>query len=133
MLRAFHGLAYYLSRLEAPIFWNRAFEPHVNALSAEIDAMPLPPASESKCDFGSLARYLKIRVSQNGRTKVELTQYAAGIDNLNDLLDNDIKQRIARQGVNLQQIVSRVRSQGYQPASVFELNEDGKHIQVWLE
>ncbi len=112
LLRAFHGLAYYLEGLGTPIFWQRALEPCAAALSARVTDLPLPAVNESKCDFGSLARYLKIRVRQNGRTKVELTQYASSIDNLDALLDEDVKQRIQRQGINLAQIVSDVRRRG---------------------
>ena len=133
LLRAFHGLAYYLEGLGTPIFWQRAFDPCANALSTQMKALQLPPMVASKCDFSSMARYLKIRVRENGRTKVELTQYASSIDNLDDLLDNDVKQRIERQGIDLAQIVSDVRGRGYAPTQVFELFEGAKHIEVWLE
>ena len=85
------------------------------------------------CDFASLARYLKIRVRENGRTKVELTQNASNIENLDGLLGEDMKQRIVRQGIDLAQIVSDVRRQGYAPTQIFELIEGSKHIEVWLE
>ncbi len=105
LLRAFHGLAYYLEGLGTPIFWQRALKPHAAALSARITDLPLPAVDESKCDFGSL----------------------------DGLLDEDVKQRIHRRGIDLAQIVSNVRRRGNAPTPVFNLVEGAKHIEVWLE
>jgi len=133
LLRAFHGLAYYLEGLETPIFWQRAFQTCLASIGSEINDLQLPASTKPDCDFNSLARYLKMRVREDGRTKVELTQYASGIDRLDDLLDEDVKQRIERQGIDLTQIVADVRRRGYAPTKVFELTEGAKQIEVWLE
>ena len=133
LLRAFHGLIYYLEGLGTPIMWNRIFRPVQAALSEATDRLELPEPDVKKCDFQSMARYLKTRVSEGGRTKVELTQYASAIDNLNDFLEDDLKERIERQGIRLESIVRDVRRRGYQPGPVFELNDRAKHIEVRLE
>jgi len=133
LLRAFHGLAFYLEGLATPIFWQRAFKPCAAALAPEIDDLQLPAEAKPECDFGSMARHLKMRVRENGRTKVELTQYASRIDHLGDLLDEDVKQRIERQGIDLVKIVADVRRGGYTPTHIFELTEGAKQIDVWLE
>ena len=88
---------------------------------------------EPECNFASLARYLKMRVREDGRTKVELTQYASGIDRLDNLLDENVKLRIKQQGIDLAKIVADVRRGGYTPTKVFELTEGAKQIEVWLE
>jgi hypothetical protein len=133
LLRAFHGLAYYLEGLETPIFWQQPFQTCLASIGSEINDLQLPASIKPDCDFNSLARYLKMRVREDGRTKVELTQYASGIDRLDDLLDQDVKQRIKQQGIDLIQIVADVRRGGYAPTKVFELTEGPKQIEVWLE
>ena len=133
LLRAFHGLAFYLEGLATPIFWQRAFEPCAEALAPQMDRLKLPDSARAECNFGTLARHLKIRVRENGRTKVELTQYASSIDHLDDVLDDDVKRRITEQGIDLAEIVSDARRGGYAPTQLFELTEGVKHIEVWLE
>jgi hypothetical protein len=133
LLRAFQGLVYYLSRLEAPIFWNDAFKPHVAQFKNEAAALRLPREETRRADFSTLARYLKIRVTEHGRTKVELTCYASGIDDLDELLDADLRHRIASQNINLATVVADVRRRGYRPGPVFKLDEGIKQVDVWLE
>ncbi|MBC8351602.1 MAG: hypothetical protein H8E66_06415 [Planctomycetes bacterium] len=133
LMRAFHGVKYYLEQLGTPIFWARAFEPCAAALRKPWDQLVFPQKRPPECTFDSLSRYLKLRVRSGGRTTVELTQRAASIDNLDSILDSELKQRIERQGLRLDEIVGDVRRRGYAPGPVFALNEENKDIKVWLE
>ena len=91
------------------------------------------PVTENATDFCALAQHMKIRVIENGKTKVQLTQAASNIDRLDDLLDDDVKTRITEQGIDLREIVADVRARAYAPGPVFELTADAKTIQVSLE
>ncbi|MDG2130841.1 MAG: hypothetical protein P8K08_22770 [Fuerstiella sp.] len=91
------------------------------------------PEKVLDCGFDRLARYLKIRVVEDGRTKVQLTQYASSIEHLDELLDEDVKRRIDHQQICLKQIVSEVRARGCTPASLFCLTEGARQIDAWLE
>lgn len=133
LMRAFHGVKYYLEQLGTPVFWNRAFKPCAAALGEQWHQLDLSSALPSACSFESVSRYLKLRVTAGGRTRVELTQRAANIDNLDSLLDSDLKQRIKRQGLRLDNIVGDVRRRGYTPGPVFAMSEGNKDIKVWLE
>ncbi|MEQ8787899.1 MAG: AarF/ABC1/UbiB kinase family protein [Pirellulaceae bacterium] len=138
LLRAFHGLQYYLARLDAPVFWSREIAPYFNRYAVEMQRLELDAGEAAgseyqACDFSTIARYLKIRVTENGRVKVELTSYASGIDDLDELLDEDLRQRIAAQAIDLPSIVRDVRRRGYTPGAVFALTEGEKRVEVWLE
>jgi hypothetical protein len=135
LMRAFHGLKYYLQGLAAPIGWQRAIEPILADLSGDMQRLRLPDATTQvpAADFATLARYLKICVREHGRVKVELTSYASGIDHLTDVLDDDLRDRIAAHHIDLPGIVADVRRRGYAPGPVFTLQESGKQIDVWLE
>jgi predicted unusual protein kinase regulating ubiquinone biosynthesis (AarF/ABC1/UbiB family) len=133
LLRAFHGLQYYLSRLDAPLFWSREIAPYFDRYAAEMDALRLDVEGAAAYDFSTLAKHLKIRVTERGRVKVELTSYASGIDDLDHLLDEDLRRRIDAQGIDLPRIVRDVRCRGYAPGPVFTLAEGEKRVEVWLE
>jgi predicted unusual protein kinase regulating ubiquinone biosynthesis (AarF/ABC1/UbiB family) len=133
LLRAFHGLLYYLRGLDAPVHWRRALAPCLHGLSGEMAALPVPVATRANRDFRSLAQWLKIRVSEAGETKVELTSSASGIDDLNHLLEPELLTRIHERHIELDGIVRDIRRRGYTPGPVFEMDEGARHIAVWLE
>jgi len=133
LLRSLHGLSTYLHGLQTPVFWNRAIDPCLTALSHEMDGLQVERPRAASNDFSSLARHLKIRVRDNGKTKVELTGYAAGIDDLEGLLGDDLSANIRARGIDLASLVTDVRRRGYAPGPVFELEEGAKRVDVWLE
>ena len=133
LLRAFHGLIYYLQGLSAPVMWGRTLGPVLRAYADEMDRLDLPRGDVDHRDFSSLARYLKIRVQEGGRTKVQLTSRSEGIDDLENLLDDDLRAKILRQGIDLPAIVRDIRRRGYVPGPVFQWTEGTKQVEVWLE
>jgi predicted unusual protein kinase regulating ubiquinone biosynthesis (AarF/ABC1/UbiB family) len=138
-LRAFHGLSHYLNGLATNVNWQACFEEAIAPLRAQLAALPLPvagnPAKEEKqaAGFRSVAKHLKIRVTDAGQTKVQLTQAAMNIERLQELLDDDLQTRIANSGIDLIAILREVRQRGYAPGPVFRLNEGAKQIEVSLE
>lgn len=133
LLRAFEGLRVYLSGLAQPIAWRPIVNEWLAELAEDLDGLPLPTLAGPRQDFRTLANHLKIRVRQQGRTKVELTAYASAIDDLDELLDDDIRGRIATRQIDLAEIVSDVRRRGYVPGPVFQLTEGERTVDVWLE
>jgi predicted unusual protein kinase regulating ubiquinone biosynthesis (AarF/ABC1/UbiB family) len=133
LMRAFHGLLFYLRGLDCPVNWRRTLWPCMHGLSSDMASLPMPVSTRANRDFRSLAQWLKIRVSEAGRTKVELTSSATGIDDLNQLLEPDLLQRIRERHIELDRIVRDIRRRGYTPGPVFEMDEGPKHIAVWLE
>lgn len=133
LMRAFGGLNYFLAGLESPIFWKRALQPMLVSLAKGMQQLQLEAPQAAHHDYSGLAKHLKIRVQRDGVTKAEVTQYASSIENLETLLDEDVKRRIDEQEIQLGEIVSNVRRRGYAPGPVFELTDATKDIKVWLE
>lgn len=133
LLRAFHGLLHYLRGLRTPVNWRRQLWPCMHALSSEMASLAVPVDTRFHRDFRSLAQWLKIRVSESGRTKVELTSNARSIDDLEHLLDPDLMKKIKDRHILLESIVRDIRRRGYTPGPVFELDEGPRHVAVWLE
>ncbi|MGY8770364.1 MAG: ABC1 kinase family protein [Pirellulales bacterium] len=132
LLRAFHSIKNYLQGLNADVSWQRLIQPLINQYAIPIAQVKIP-VTQSKDDFSSMAKHLKIRVSRNNQVKAEITAYASGIDRLDQLLDDDVKQKIAEQNLDLEKIVAEVRARGYTPGPVFNFEETDKEIKVWLE
>lgn len=135
LMRAFTGLIYYVQRLDRPVSWSIALAPclaeHREALDRfDSEAVPVEPGS-----FDALAAHLRIRIREKGADKVSLTLPATAVENLPELMDDDLVQRIEARGTSLERIVRSVRRNGYNPQELFTLHEPerDKTISVWLE
>ena len=172
LLRAWHGMVYYLRGLDAPVDWSAAIAGHLSRWQLAVDGLMLPgplvtdnarDALDARDEFDArdaldardeydargtpgeirrpgehrqrreAARHLKIRITENRRTRVELTLPHHSIDDLDDLLDDDVKARIAARGIDLATHVDGVRRRGYAAGEVFALEENGRTIRVWLD
>ena len=132
VVRAFHGLIYYLSGLNAHINWQECFHEAVEPLQLQMAGLTLPRA-ENAIGFASLARHLKVRVTEAGTTKVLLTYPASHIERLRELLGDDLQTRIAEAGIDLQKIVCETRQKAYAPGPVCNLELGNKRVSVSLE
>ncbi|MFQ5489969.1 MAG: ABC1 kinase family protein [Phycisphaerae bacterium] len=135
ILRAFRGLTYYLNRLGQDVSWYHALRPHLAEHESALAAVEPHSADASPSDLGTLAKTLRIRVTQNGSTKVALTFPALAVEDIGDLIDDQLARRIRDRGIDLQAIVRRARASAYRPQELFTLDEhaDDKCIRTWLE
>lgn len=135
VMRAFHGLVYYLDRLDAPVSWSIAIRRHLDANAAALAAIDVSPTPDRCGAFDRQARHLRIRVMDHNRDKVLLTFPARSVDNLDDLMDEDLRARIVEQGHDLDEIVRSARRSAYEPQTLFEIEEpdEMKSVRVWLE
>jgi predicted unusual protein kinase regulating ubiquinone biosynthesis (AarF/ABC1/UbiB family) len=133
LMRSFHGLLHYVNGLQARIAWCQVIQSQFERFAVPMQNLQLPPNGQHASDFGALAQHLKIRVKENGQTKVQITFRAAVIENLETLIEDDIKERIERQGVKLSELVADVRRRCYAPGDVFQLTDGSKQVSVWLE
>lgn len=135
VMRAFHGLTYYLDRLDAPVSWSIAIRKHLDANAAALAAIDVTPGVDPSGAFETQARYLRIRVREGERDKVMLTFPARCVDNLAELMDDELRERIVGHGYDLDAIGKSVRRSAYAPQSLFEINDvtTNKTASVWLE
>lgn len=133
LLRAFHGLLFYVGGLPARAAWNQIIEPLFEQFAGPMQNLQLPGNGPLTSDIVTLAEHLKIRVQENGQTKAQITFRASVIENLETLIDDELKARIEKQGVKLDEIVADVRRSGYAPGNVFQLTDGSKQVSVWLE
>lgn len=135
VMRAYRGLLFYLERLNAPVAWSIAVRPFLMQHRTELDAFDADAEQIEVGTFDGLARHLRIRVTHNGEPKVSLTFPASSVEDLHELMDDELRGRIANQGIDLAAIVKRAREFAYMPQALFSLMEDSEHkqVRVWLE
>ena len=128
LVRAFHGLMYYMANLQCHVDWSLLLEQVTESLQTVVQRPQLPKVEKA---FNSSR--MKIRVIENGLTKVQISQPAEQIERLAELLSDDLQSRIKRQGINLEKVVAKARATNFAPGIVFKLDEANKAVEVSLE
>lgn len=139
LMRAFRGVVYYLSKLQAPVSWNLLLKPMLDARASALDA--LEPAWEGAggqtgtSGFQTMAKHLRIEVRKHGERRVSLTFPAASVENLEDLMDPDLASRLQQDGRDLDAVARSARASGYAPGELFRLAEEKeqREVRLWLE
>ena len=133
MMRMFHGLLHALRTLGGPQNWHHLMAPIRTHFAAETAALQVSTPPRQDGGFGQLARHLKIKVVRDGETRVQLTSPWRMIDNLDELMDEELRAQIVGQGTDIEAIVHRVRASGYRPQELFRLRDEHRDITIWLE
>ena len=135
LMRAFRGILYYLDRFEAPVSWNRSLAPLIARHGALTKAVAVPAPQVTSTTFAPMAKHLRVEVYRGSCRAVSLTMPIGAIEDLQQVIDEEIIQRIAERGVSLAELVRDSRRSGYAPGELFKLDipEDNKTIRVWTE
>ena len=135
IMRAFAGLCYYLDKLGANVAWSIALQPHLDEARHLLDDFDVSAPPTQAGTFDSIARHLKICVTEKGQQKVALTFPCAAIDDIANLMGDELCARVQAQGQEIDAIVRRVRAQAYVPQDLFEFQEtdSSNGVRVWLE
>lgn len=134
VIRAYRGLIAYLQALDCPLPWRAILEEVVATLEGDVRASDgdiSTAAVEGRRSMG--ANHLRIRVSHDRRTKVDLTFRAAVAEHLCEILPEDLQPRLEARGIDVGAIAREAAAAGYAPCELFRLDEAGKEVRVWLE
>ena len=134
LMRTLHGLTTMLSRLDVALPWQFLLDKHLSDIYPEAQALQLPEIKTSQVihSFDEMARYLKVHVVTNGN-KVSLTMPARCADDLEDVMDESVKESINSQKIDLQAIQERAQKSGFIPQTLFSLSDEESDMKVWLE
>ena len=133
LMRAFHGLVWYLDRLASPVSFRAALTPHLRAKAPAAAALELPAPADPRTTFASLARHLCMQVHDGAEEKARITLPASAVERLDTLLDEELDERIRERGIDLAGLVSEARRRCYAPGELFELQDGTKRVRVWLD
>jgi len=132
-LRALEGLCFYLRELGEPVSWGRPFQLVRDRHLSDAQALPLSEAEEGGSSYSSLATSLHVQIDEQGTTRARVSLPAASIERLPELMEENVLTAIRRRGLDLEEMVREARRGGYAPGEIFQLEEDGKCMRVWLE
>lgn len=134
LMRAFRGVLYYLERINEPVSWERTLGQVFSKHQGLVNALRIPPRQDSSVGFDAMAKHLCIEVFRDGRKKVSLKMPVAAIEDIQNIIDEDIAQKIESRGISLDTIVHDARRSGYAPGELFQLEEpqESKMFRVWL-
>ncbi|MDG4549203.1 MAG: AarF/UbiB family protein [Candidatus Contendobacter sp.] len=138
LMRAFQGLAAQLGRLDAGLPWWPLLEQAVGAelmQRARAWTLPeLPPELASGAvSIRAIARRLCVSVTEGNVPRVSLSMPAEAALDLENIIPEDVLERIRASGVAIGAIVNRVRASSIAPQELFVLDEGPKRHRVWLE
>jgi predicted unusual protein kinase regulating ubiquinone biosynthesis (AarF/ABC1/UbiB family) len=133
VIRAFQGLCQYLHALEAPIDWRHELLaiPQTAGPRPSGPALSLSPMTKGSAPMG--ATTLRIRVDRNGENVVQLSFNAVAVGHLEELVPDDLGERLRCRGIDLGQIAEQAVAAGYPAGDLFTLSEGEKQVRVWLE
>ena len=138
LMRAFHGLTYYLQTLRVGIDWwaavTNAVGPDTLTAARSFTPTPVPGPDRPISGFVSLARFLKIHITEGDRQVVSLALPAEQVVHLEDLIPADTLGRIHADGsINLPHIIQQACDTGLNPQPLFQLDTATRSYRVWLE
>ena len=138
LMRAFHGLTYYLEALRIGIDWwaalTHAVGPDTLAAAHMFRPMPVPGPDRPVTGFAGLARLLKIHITEGDRQVVSLALPAEQVVHLEELIPADTLKRIHADGsINLPHIIQQACDTGLNPQPLFQLATSTRSYRVWLE
>lgn len=138
LLRAFQGLIMQLEALQVSLPWQailfRVVDPALRKEARQLALPPLPASTAGEIrDFSSLARYLKVRVLEDGRQVVSVTFPASQTAILEEIVPEKTREKIAAAGLDLDAIKQRACASGLGPQALFEFEEANRSYRVWLE
>ena len=129
-LRAWAGLVQHLSALQASADWRTLLEEEI-ARTQPVQPTPESPTHTQTPAMNS--EILHILVSDHGETKVDLTFGAQAAANLDSLVPLELKERLAKRDIDLAAIASRSVANDFEPGNLFEIEEEGRNVRIWLE
>ncbi|MEM9159553.1 MAG: AarF/ABC1/UbiB kinase family protein, partial [Verrucomicrobiota bacterium] len=133
ILRSFQGLTQFLNALQAPVDWKPILQriDKIPTIAAERSQPVADHSVEERPEPASDTLY--IRVEENGSLKTSLSFASQATDTLEDLMPNEVRQRIVRQGIDLGRIIRNAQKSNYAPGELFTLNHGPKSVKVWLD
>lgn len=133
LMRVFHGIIHALRTLDVPVHWKFLLDPIRAQFADQVAMLALDEAPRPERSFATVAKHVKIHVRRNGETRVKLTSPLRTIDTLDEMMGAELMAQVQDQGIDVAELVHRVRRSGYRPQEVFRLESAEKDVRVWLE
>ena len=126
-MRAMQGVLYFLDSLDQAV----AFQPLFKSLEPQ-HAINVPHVKTKQVSTASLSKNLNVLVREGNLDIVKLKMPARSVDDLENLVPEETRQRIEEQEVNILELKAEVQRSGYLPQTIFETQVGSRNYRVWL-
>lgn len=133
IMKAFMGIKSIIERLEVKINWNEIYHETLQLVNHDWKNYQTQNTLDDSFTFDAIAQHLKIKVSENGVSKVDARFPARVLLEIEEFIDNDVLNQLAANNINIQELIRTKMSTGLVPGEVFSLKSDNKEYKVWLE
>ncbi len=134
VMKAFSGYKSLFINWGLSLCWKKVF---YNVIEADFESFlsykPQTAPRQMAFTFNSVAKNLRVLVTENGKEKVNLTMPAQTIENLSSYMDSSILDKLPDRGIYLTEISKRIIEDGVYPGEVFTLEEGEKTYRVFLD
>ena len=83
--------------------------------------------------FQALASKLRVKVTDNGVVKVDISLPSMAFSHIEDIINDDIKAEMEKNFIDISQLKRIYLSRGLPPSKVIDQTIGSKNYQVWLE
>ena len=87
-------------------------------------------ASVSRSSFQSAAKEIEIKVKENRKTKVNLKIPIRAIYDLENLMEEDLKKKLADKGVDYKKVIADYLRSSGEPQNLFFLEDGNKSFSI---
>ena len=138
LMRAFSGLVSHLRALRIILPWRtvllRTLGDDVIAQARNFRPAPLPEGIVRAATlFDSLAKFLKILVTEDGRQVARVSMPASQVADLETLVPEDVLEKLREAGIDVKEIARKACDSGIVPQELFSLTAGARQYRVWLE
>lgn len=132
VIKSFFGTVNLLEILETKLFWRKIFLDVTRELSDKLNDINPPSVTNEVHNFKSIAKNLDIIILENEKEKVHLSMPSTTLLNLEDFIDDDIKEKLKERNLDIKVISQEALLKGSPPQILFELVEGPKKYIVSL-
>ncbi|APJ03130.1 AarF/UbiB family protein [Silvanigrella aquatica] len=137
LMRTFSGLTSCFKLFSSKINSNLIVEKYINEFIkiSSIEFIKSNKVKEITLNnmIVNVASFLCVQMIENGKEKVYIEMPAISYESLEDIIPDNIKDKIINLGYNIQEMKEKILSSSMIPQLIFELKIDSREIKIWLK
>ena len=133
LMRTFTGLTSCFKLLSDEINTYDLVERYLQEYIEENPISTVKTISQDPIQISDRARFLCVRLLENGQEKVFLEMPARSCENLEDIIPDNVKNNLIELGYNIYEMKEKIISSNFIPQLILDVKIDERIIRVWLE
>lgn len=121
-MKAFLGIKSIIGHFDVNLFYKKIFQ------KIPLQEHTIPKLHLKSETHEYISTHIRIRIERSGVEKVNMTMPFISIFNLDAYFDDDVKEKIENQGIDISEVIKKALSDGGKPKDFFEIQNDDKKI-----